>query len=99
MTGTLWRDHAHVDVGRRRDVAEADVEPVREENRVTVFDVGLDRLRVNLALGRVGREHHHEVSLRAGVERRQDAKSLGLGGSTRLGRLGQTDAYVDTGVA
>ena len=35
VAGTLGCDHADVDVGRRLDVAETDVEPVAEEQRVS----------------------------------------------------------------
>jgi hypothetical protein len=72
---------------------------VREEERVAVLDVGLDRLGVDLALRGVGREHHHQVGLGARVERRQHAKPLRLRSRARLGRLGQPDPHVDAGVA
>jgi hypothetical protein len=46
---------------------------VPEEDRVAVLEVGLDRLRVQRALGRVGREHHDEVGFTARLVRLQHA--------------------------
>src|SRR5262249_16915335 len=42
----LWCDHADVDTRRRLDVAEPDVEPVSEEQRVAVHQVRFDRFFV-----------------------------------------------------
>ena len=47
VTGALGRDHEHVDVGLGRDVTEADVEAVAEEQRRTGLEVGLDVLGVD----------------------------------------------------
>ena len=100
VAGALRRDHAHVDVARRLDVAEADVEAVPEEQRVAVVEVRLDRLAVEPALHVVGRQDHDQVGLggrpRSGVTHPQPVL-LGLGPA--LGALGQPDAHVDAGVA
>ncbi len=42
VTGTLRGDHPHVDALRRADLAEVDVEPVRERERVALVEVRLD---------------------------------------------------------
>ena len=70
-----------------------------EEQRVAVDQVGLDGLGVELALHRVGGEHHDEVGLLARLERRDDAQPLGVGLLAALRALGQSDAHVDAGVA
>ena len=99
MTRALRRDHRDVDVGRRLDVAEADVEAVPEEDRVAVLEVRLDRLGVELALRRVGRQHHDQVGLGRGLGRREHPQALVLGLGPALGALGQADPDVDAGVA
>ena len=66
-----------------------------EEERVALGQVGLDRVRVELALAVVGREDHDEVGLLDRVGRVDDAQPLGLGLGAALGALGQADADVD----
>ena len=78
VTRALGRDHEHVDAGRRRDVAEADVEAVAEEERVAVDQVGLDRLGVEVPLHLVRRQDHDQVGLLArlaGVTTRRPSAS------------------------
>ena len=71
-----------------------------EEQRVAVDQVGLDGLGVEPALDRVRREHHDEVGLLAGLERRDDPQPLAPRPSlAALGALGQPDPHVDAGVA
>ena len=56
-------------------------------------------LGVDRALHRVGREHHDQVGLLAGLERRDDPQPLRVGPLAALGALGQADPDVDAGVA
>src|ERR671910_1538256 len=99
VTRPLGRDHAHVDAGRRLHVAEPDVEPVSEEQRVAVDEVRLHRLGVQVALHVVRREDHDQVGLLARLERRDHAQALRLGLGATLRALGQADPHVDAGVA
>jgi hypothetical protein len=99
VPGTFGRDHAHVDAGRRADVAESDVEPVPEEQGVTVDQVGRDGLGVQVPLHGVRGKDHDQVGLLAGLERgdHPQAVVLGLGPAARA--LGQADPDVHPGVA
>ena len=63
--GPFGRDHDTSTPVGRRDVAEADVEAVAEDQRVARREVGLDRLGVELPLHVVGREDHDDVGLLA----------------------------------
>ena len=67
-----------------------------EEQRVTGLQVGLDRLRVDLALDRIGHEDHDEIGFGRGRRRVDDAQTglFGLGATLRT--LGEADADVDT---
>ena len=99
MTGALRGDHADIDIGRRSDVVEANVEAVREEECVACLQVRLDRLLVEPGLNVIRRENHDDVSLsscRRGID---DAKTslFRLLGASRA--RAQTDANVDAGVA
>ena len=70
-----------------------------EDEGVARGDVGLHRLGVQLPLDVVGREDHDDVGLLDRLGRGEDAQPLGLGLLAALRALGQSDAYVDTGVA
>jgi hypothetical protein len=95
----LRGDHADVDAGRRLDVAEPDVEPVPEEERVAVGDVGRDGLGVEMALDVVRDEDHDHVRFLDGLRRRHDAQALRLGLRPALAVLGEPDPDVDARVA
>ena len=99
VTRALRGHHAHVDVGRRLHVAEADVEPVGEEQRVPGLEVRGDRLGVQAALGGVRDQDHDHVGLGARRGRVDDPQALGLGLGPALRALGQADAHVDPRVA
>ena len=70
MAGALRGDHRDVDVGRRLDELEPDVEAVPEEQRLAGGQVRRDRLGVDLALRGVRREHHDHVGLGGRLGRR-----------------------------
>src|SRR6185312_2107616 len=95
----LGGDHGDVDAGRGLDVAEPDVEAVREEQRVAVLEVGLDGLGVQRPLHVVGDQDHDQVGLGGRLGGRDDPQALGLGLGAARAALGQADADVDPGVA
>jgi hypothetical protein len=99
VAGPLRRDHADVDALRRLDVAEADVEAVREEQRVALGDVRRDRLGVELALLVVRHEDHDHVGLLDRLGGRHDAQPLGLRLGAAPAVLVEPDADVDPRVA
>ena len=85
--------------GGRRDVAEADVEAVREEERGVVLQVRLDLLGVDGALVLVRREDHHHVRLLHGVRNSGDLQALLLGTCPGGRANAETDGHVNAGVA
>ena len=99
MTRTLGGDHADIHERGRSDEAKADVEAVREEERVTLLQVGLDGGRVERGLNRVRGENHDEVGLSRRGRRINNAKSSLFGLCTRLGTFSKTHAHIDTGIA
>ena len=71
----LRRDHDHVEVGPRLDLAEVDVEPVGEGERGALAGVPGHALGVDLRLVLVRREHHHDVARRGGLRYRRDPRA------------------------
>jgi hypothetical protein len=57
----LWRDHDHVQVSARDDLAKMDVEAVREAERGALLHIRLDVLAIGRRDVLVRHEHHHEV--------------------------------------
>jgi hypothetical protein len=55
-----------------------------EEDGVAVDQVRLDRFGIQPTLHRVGREDHDQICLLAGLEGREDAEPLLLGGGPAL---------------
>ncbi len=99
MTWSLGRDHRHVHIGRWGDETEANVESMREEQRLPGGQVRCDRLGVQRALHRVRGEHHDDVrpgrSLRRGQHRQPRLVRLG----PALRPLDQADHHLDARVA
>ena len=98
VTGTLRRDHPHVDALGRRDLLEVDVEAVRERERVTVDEVRLDVGLVDLLLLGVGQQHHHDVGGLHRFAGGQHRETRGFGLRLRLRALAQADDDVDARV-
>ena len=94
VAGALRRDHRHVDVGRRVDQVEADVEAVREQQALARREVRRDLGVVGVLLLGVGHEDHDDVGLFAGVGDGEDAKSRLFGLVHRRGLHAKTNAYV-----
>jgi hypothetical protein len=95
VTRTLGGDHDHVDAFRRLDAAEADVEAVRERERLAGRHVRCDVRLVHLLLLGVGQEDHDDVGLRGGLRHRDDAQTRSLGLGLRRRAVAQADAHVD----
>ena len=57
----LGRDHHHVDVVARLNLAVVDIEAVREGERRALANVRLDLVAVDRGDMLVGHQHHHEV--------------------------------------
>ena len=55
MARSLGRDHGNIDVRRRRDLPEMNVEAVREHQRLAGGQVRRDVARVKIALHVIGR--------------------------------------------
>ena len=67
-----------IDPGRRVDEPVADVQPVREEQRVALDERRRDRLGVHLALQGVRDQHHHQVGFLARLGGGEDAQAVAL---------------------
>jgi hypothetical protein len=98
VTRPLRRDHPDVDALGRADLAEVDVEAVRERERVALLEVGLDVLAVHPGLLGVGQQHHDDVGFlhRLGGGEHAQPGLFGLGPRART--LAQPHPHVDTGV-
>ena len=81
------------------DVAEADVEAVREGQGLAGGQLGLDVVGVDRALVLVGRQDHDEVGHSAGVGDVVDREALVLGLGDGLGAFLQADDDLNAGVA
>jgi hypothetical protein len=97
--GTLGRDHDHVEIGPRLDLAEMDIEPVGEGERRALADIGCNLLAVETRLMLVGGQDHDHIGPGDGLLNRLDRETgiSGLGGGGRAGA--QTDHHRDAGVA
>jgi hypothetical protein len=89
----LGGDHDDIDVGRRHDLAEADVEAVREEQGVARRGSGRCAGLVHVALLGVGQQNHDQIRpLGNGlVGRRLHLEPGGLGLRLRRRPLAQAD--------
>ena len=76
MAGPLGGDHRDGDVGGRLDQVEVDVEPVTEEQRVAVLQVGLDLVLEDVGLSGVGRKQHDDVGPLGDLGRGVDVQAL-----------------------
>ena len=100
MARRLRRHHDDVDLlVARVDLAEADVEPVREEQGLPLRQIRRDGLVVHLLLRVIGRQDDDEVGFLRRFRRRHDAQPFLLGDGAALRALGEADADVDAGIA
>ena len=95
MTRPLGGHHGHVDVGRRGDEPEADVEAVGEEDGVTGAEVGGDLRLVHGGLLGVGQQDHDDVRLGGGIGTDRTRRPGLFRLLPRRGALPQAHADVD----
>ena len=67
----LGRDHPHVEVGTRHDLAVVHVEAVRKGQRGALADVGFDILAVHGGNLFVRQQHHHDIGALDGIGHRR----------------------------
>ena len=99
MTGPLRRDHDHVVALRGRDLAEVDGEPVREEDRGTRLQVGLDLRLEDAFLDVVGQQDGDELCATDGIGDLANRQPGGLSLLPRLAPGAQADLDLHAGVA
>ena len=99
MARRLRRDHDHVVALGRRDPAEVDVEPVREEHRRARLEVRRDVRLPHALLHVVGHEHRDDLRAADGVGDRRDLGARLLGGGAGRAAVAQPDDDFDAGVA
>src|SRR5579875_2431917 len=92
MARGLRRDKRYIDVLRRLDSAEADVEAVRKHQRLARPQIGRNVLRIGLALRVVRRQDHDDVGPGRGIADRTDLQAGLLGLVDGLAALRQPDA-------
>ena len=67
MARPLGRHHDHVHVGVRHHLVVMDVEAVRECQRRTLLQIGLDVAVIDGGDGLVGEQHHHDIGAGHGL--------------------------------
>ena len=99
MAGGLGRDHRHIDVGRRIDLPEVNVEAVREHQRLAGGQMRRDVALIQVALHVIGNQHHHDVGCLGGIGRRQHAQPGRFGLGAALARFRQAHHDLQAGIA
>ncbi len=99
VAGGLGRDHRHINMGGRHNLAEANVEAVGEHDRVARLEVGLDFVMIDLPLDGVGQQDHDHVGLGSRVGHAEDAQAIRFGLGLAPGAFMQAHAHVGAGVA
>src|SRR5579875_250600 len=99
MARTLGRDHEHVDVRRRHDRLEMDVESVPEGQILARLESRLDLLFVDVGAGFVRYQHHDDVGLSRRLGSLQHAQALGGRLVPRLAVARQSHPHVHPAVA
>src|SRR5215208_1434824 len=95
VAGALGRDHDHVVARAGLDLAEVDVEAVREENRGTGLEVRLDLALEDTLLHMIGQEDRDKAGALYGGGNRLHVQP-GLRGRPRVAPEAQADLDVDT---
>ena len=98
MAGTLRRDHDYVNIRRRHDLLEMDVEAVRESKHVARLEVGLDHFFIDIRLLLVRNEHHDDIARRGSLGRRHNGQAGSLRLCFVLGARAQADDDVHAGI-
>ena len=92
-------NHGDINAGRRLDGAEANVEAVREHQRLAGLEIRLDGVAVELGLLRVRNENHDDVGPSRGFGGRVDGQAFLLGFGARGAAFVKSDADGDAAVA
>ena len=95
----LGRRHEHVHVRRRHDLLVADVEAVREGDRLALGEVGGDVLLVHVGLTLVVDEDHDDVRRLRRFGHGHDGEAVLFRHGPGLAALAQADDHVAAGVA
>ncbi len=75
----LGRDHCHVDILRRRDLLEMNIEAVREHQRLAGRQVRRDIFGVNVGLNMVRHQNHDNIGGLGGIGGFQNFQPGGFG--------------------
>ena len=95
VAGALGCNHDHVDVGRRHDLVEVDIEAVGEHQHITGLEAGSDLLAVGLRLGMVRRQNHDHVGGLGGLVDGHDREPGGFSFFPAGAGLTQADDDLD----
>src|SRR5579862_3688823 len=99
MAGGFGGDHRNIDIGRRFDEAEMDVEAVGEHQGFALGQVGRNVGGIEVALDVIGYEDHHHVGGLGGFGGRQDSEPGGGCFGAALAVLRESDDDVESGIA
>ena len=96
MTRPLWCHHEDIDVWRGHDLAEVNIEPMCERERIAFLQIGFDIRFVHGALNLVVDENHDDVARLGGLGdcRRLETCLLCLGAPRTA--FAQADDDLDT---
>ena len=98
MARALGRDHDHIDILRRLDQTEGDVEAVGKRQCLAGCQVRLDFRFIDCFLLFIGNQHHDDICHFCGIRNTHDFQTLFTGLVGGLRSFIQTDNHVHTGV-
>ncbi len=98
VTRSLRSDHGDIDIGRRNDLLEMDVETVSEHEHIARFQVGLDLFFIDLSLEFIRRKDHDDISLLCCFGCRKNSQSLRFSLLLGLGAFIKTNDNIKTGL-
>ena len=96
VTRTLRSDHDDIDICRRLDIAEVDIEAMSESERIARVQVRSDALLVDLCLLLVGSEDHDKICFLCSISNGHDLEACFFSSLPGLGTFTQTNAHVAT---
>src|SRR5207247_891124 len=96
MAGSLGSDHAYIDILRRGDEPEVDIEAVREHQRLARGEIRLDVFLIKLALDMIRDQHHDDLGGLGGIRHREDFESRSFGLRFALAALRQSDNRIES---
>ena len=98
MAGRFRRNHGDVDILRRLDGAEANVEAVREHERLAFMEMRLNIIAVDLGLLGIGREYHDDVRPFGSLAGRHHSETLFFGSRARRATFVQAHANTNAAI-